>query len=67
MDNVSIISAFVAGLLNRIAGAFILIFGLHVAGLFQSRFLNYEKRFNTNRKPVGILSTYLAGLFNYAY
>jgi cytochrome c-type biogenesis protein len=49
-------------LFNRIAGAIIIIFGLHVAGLFQIKFLNYEKRFNLNRKPVGILSTYLVGL-----
>ena len=49
-------------LFNRIAGVIIILFGLHVAGLFQIRFLNYEKRFNFNRKPVGILGTYLVGL-----
>jgi len=49
-------------LFNRIAGAIIIIFGLHVAGLFQIKFLNYEKRFNVTRKPVGVLSTYLVGL-----
>ena len=49
-------------LFNRIAGAIIIIFGLHIAGLFQIKFLNYEKRFNVNRKPVGVLSTFLVGL-----
>ncbi|MBM3804405.1 MAG: cytochrome c biogenesis protein CcdA [Acidimicrobiia bacterium] len=47
---------------NRIAGAIIIIFGLHVAGLFQIKFLNYEKRFNMNRKAGGVFSTYLVGL-----
>jgi cytochrome c-type biogenesis protein len=49
-------------LFNRIAGAIIIIFGLHVAGLFQIKFLNYEKRFNMNRQAGGIFSTYLVGL-----
>jgi cytochrome c-type biogenesis protein len=49
-------------LFNRIAGIIIIIFGLHVAGLFQIKFLNYEKRFNMNRKAGGFLSTYLVGL-----
>lgn len=49
-------------LFNRIAGIIIIVFGLHMAGLFQIKFLNYEKRFNMNRKAGGILSTYLVGL-----
>jgi cytochrome c-type biogenesis protein len=49
-------------LFNRIAGVLIIIFGLHVAGLFQIKFLNYEKRFNMNRKPVGVLSAFFVGL-----
>ena len=49
-------------LFNRIAGIIIILFGLHVAGLFQIKFLNYEKRFNFDKKPVGILGTYLVGL-----
>jgi len=49
-------------LFNRIAGVLIIIFGLHVAGLFQIKFLNYEKRFNLNRKRVGILSAYPMGM-----
>ncbi len=49
-------------LFNRIAGVLIIIFGIHVAGLFQIKFLNYEKRFNLNRKRVGILSAYPMGM-----
>jgi len=50
-------------LFNRIAGIIIIFFGLHVAGLFQIKFLNYERRFNFDpQKPVGILGTYLVGL-----
>jgi len=50
-------------LFNRIAGIMIILFGLHVAGLFQIKFLNYEKRFSFDpQKPVGILGTYLVGL-----
>jgi len=49
-------------LFNRIAGIIIILFGLHVAGLFQIKFLNYEKRFNMNRKPVGVLSAFFVGL-----
>lgn len=49
-------------LFNRIGGALIIVLGLHVAGLFQIRFLNYEKRMNMNRKPMGALSAYFVGL-----
>jgi len=49
-------------LFNRIAGVLIIIFGLHVAGLFQIKFLNYEKRLNLSQKPVGVISSFLVGL-----
>jgi cytochrome c-type biogenesis protein len=49
-------------LFNRIAGVLIIILGLHVAGLFQIRFLNYEKRLNLGQKPVGVISSFLVGL-----
>jgi cytochrome c-type biogenesis protein len=49
-------------LFNRIAGGLIIVLGLHVAGVFQIKFLNYEKRFSLNRKPVGLLSSFLVGL-----
>jgi cytochrome c-type biogenesis protein len=49
-------------LFNRIAGVLIIIFGLHVAGLFQIKFLNYEKRLKVGQKPVGVISSFLIGL-----
>ncbi|MEW5975165.1 MAG: cytochrome c biogenesis protein CcdA [Acidobacteriota bacterium] len=49
-------------LFNRVAGALIIILGLHVAGLLQIRFLNYEKRLTMTRKRTGVISAYLVGL-----
>jgi cytochrome c-type biogenesis protein len=49
-------------LFNRIAGVLIIVLGLHVAGLFQIKFLNYEKRLNLGQKPVGVISSFLVGL-----
>jgi cytochrome c-type biogenesis protein len=47
---------------NRVAGVLLVIFGLHVMGLFQIRFLNYEKRFQTRTKPIGLLGAFIIGL-----
>ena len=48
--------------LSKIAGIVIVIFGLHMAGVFKIRFLNYEKKFHASNKPVGLLGTFLVGL-----
>ncbi len=48
--------------LSKIAGVVIVIFGLHMAGVFKIRFLNYEKKFHASNKPVGLLGTFLVGL-----
>jgi cytochrome c-type biogenesis protein len=48
--------------LSKIAGVVIIIFGLHIAGVFRIRFLNYERRFHFNSRPVGFLSPFLVGL-----
>jgi len=45
----------------KVAGVIIVIFGLHTAGLFKIRFLNYEKRFQA-RKKIGPLGSFLVGL-----
>lgn len=50
------------GLFNRIAGAIIVILGLHVAGIIRIPFLNYEKRFQARSKPLGVLGTFLVGI-----
>ncbi len=48
--------------ISKIAGAIIIIFGLHMIGVFKIPFLNYEKRFNTNAKPLGLLGAFLVGM-----
>lgn len=50
-------------LFNKIAGALVFLFGLHVSGLLRIRALNYEKRFNLSRaKRKGILGSALIGI-----
>jgi cytochrome c-type biogenesis protein len=49
-------------LLARIAGAVIVVFGLHMMGLTPIKWLNYEKRFHANRKPLGLLGSFFIGL-----
>jgi len=48
--------------LGKIAGAVIIIFGLHLIGLFRLSFLNYEKRFNTTGRPASFVGAYVIGL-----
>jgi cytochrome c-type biogenesis protein len=49
-------------LLGQIAGVVIVIFGLHFMGAFRISFLNFEKRFNIQSKPAGIVGSYILGL-----
>ena len=48
--------------LGYIAGAVIIIFGLHYMGIFRISFLNFEKRFHIENKPSGIIGSYVLGL-----
>lgn len=48
--------------LARIAGALILLFGIHYLGLYRLRFLDYEKRYHIQRKSVGLLGSFVVGL-----
>lgn len=48
-----------SGIITRIGGCILIVFGLHYAGLFRIRFLNFEKRFSM---PDSIRSGY-AGSF----
>lgn len=48
--------------LSKIAGVVIIIFGLHIAGVFKIRFLNYEKRFHHSSRPAGSFAPFLIGL-----
>ncbi len=47
---------------NKIGGVLIFLFGLHVAGVFKIRALNYEKRFHTTSKKFGILGSVVIGM-----
>lgn len=48
-------------LFTKIAGAVIIVFGLHMIGVFKIKFLNYEKKFHTAKK-IGPLGSFVAGL-----
>jgi len=48
-------------LFSKIAGVIIIIFGLHMIGIFKIKFLNYEKKFHTGRK-MGLFGSLVAGL-----
>jgi len=47
---------------NKIAGVLIVIFGLHIVGVYRIPFLNYEKRIHSQSKPLGVLGAFLVGL-----
>jgi len=49
-------------LLSKIAGVIIIIFGLHMVGVFKIPFLNYEKRLHTSTKPLGLVGAFVVGL-----
>lgn len=49
-------------LISKIAGAIIIIFGLHMAGVFKIPFLNYEKRFHAQGKRLGLIGAFVVGL-----
>jgi cytochrome c-type biogenesis protein len=49
-------------LLGKVAGALIIVFGLHTMGIFRLRFLEFEKRVQTSRKPAGLLGALLVGV-----
>jgi cytochrome c-type biogenesis protein len=48
-------------LISKIAGVIIVIFGLHMIGIFKLGFLNYEKRFHLQDKKLGILGSFTVG------
>ena len=49
-------------LFGKIAGVIIVIFGLHMMGVLKIGFLNYEKRFHTQAKPIGFVGSFVVGL-----
>jgi len=49
-------------LFNKIAGVIIMILGVHLLGVFRIRFLDYEKRFHTKSRSLGLFGSFLVGL-----
>jgi cytochrome c-type biogenesis protein len=48
--------------LTWIAGAVIIVMGLHFLGLFRLLFLNREKRYQQETRPAGLIGAYAVGL-----
>lgn len=49
-------------LFSKIAGIVVIVFGLHVMGVFRIPFLQYERRFHASSKPLGLVGSFLVGL-----
>jgi cytochrome c-type biogenesis protein len=49
-------------LLGRVAGAVIIIFGLHTMGILRIEWLYQEKRVQTTRQPAGLVGAVLVGM-----
>jgi cytochrome c-type biogenesis protein len=47
--------------ISKVAGVLIIVFGLHMMGLFKIDFLNYEKRFHVQEKKLGKFGSFLVG------
>lgn len=48
--------------LAKVAGVVIAIFGLHFMGVFRIGFLNFDKRVHIDKKPSGLVGSYILGL-----
>ena len=49
-------------ILRKIAGALVMLFGLHMMGVFRIGFLDREKRYHQTRKPLGLIGSFLVGV-----
>jgi cytochrome c-type biogenesis protein len=49
-------------LLNKIAGAVVIVFGLHTMGVLRIEWLYSEKRVQMDRKPRGVFGAFVVGL-----
>ncbi|HLO24948.1 MAG TPA: cytochrome c biogenesis protein CcdA [Geobacteraceae bacterium] len=50
------------GLLRKVGGVLIVIFGIHVSGIFDIGLLLGEKRLTIHRKPAGYVGSFLVGV-----
>ncbi len=48
--------------LSKIGGIIIIIFGIHLIGIFRFKFLEYEKKLNLRSKSVSYISSFLMGI-----
>jgi cytochrome c-type biogenesis protein len=53
-------------IISKVAGALIIILGLHFIGLFRIRWLNYEKRLHLGTKNFGVIGSFVIG-FAFAF
>lgn len=49
------------GVLRIVAGAVIVVFGLHLTGIFRIPFLQYEKKVEVRRRPLTAVGAFLVG------
>ena len=52
--------------ISKIAGGLIIVFGIHMTGIYKIPFLNYEKRFHASAKKLSLFSAFLVG-FAFAF
>lgn len=50
-----------APIVEKIAGALLIVFGLHMMGVFRIRLLEGDKRIHTQKKPAGPIGAFLVG------
>jgi cytochrome c-type biogenesis protein len=65
----TVISSFLrdySNIIGKVAGALIIILGIHYVGLYKIKWLNYEKRFQVGSKKIGLLSSFIMG-FAFAF
>lgn len=51
-----------SGILTKVAGAVIIVFGLNTLGVIRIPFLSYEKRFQANTKGASLVGSFVVGL-----
>ena len=50
------------GAIRKVGGVMIILFGIHLTGIFPIHFLLGEKRFTVHRKPAGYIGSFIVGL-----
>ncbi|MBW1650572.1 MAG: sulfite exporter TauE/SafE family protein [Deltaproteobacteria bacterium] len=48
-------------IIRYLGGIIIIILGTHLTGIFRIKWLEYDKRFNTNKKPLHFFSIFIIG------